>query len=400
MNLIPIDYEDLKEFATTSEQQRVLECLRQCAGNTAKAAKASGKSQRTVQRILKGVKSRAVNAGWVPVEQDPAKAVEGFMVTGRSKLLDHRNGGEKMLEWVLERKDASIVHQTILTAIEAMTAEVDGKSTKVKRPTQCDSDLLVTYKFGDPHYGMLAWGKETRASDYDLKIACDIHNAAIAQAVSQAPKAKVCRVLNPGDLLHADDGTNQTRRSRNALDVDGRWQFIVEKCVQSQKFAIETAKRKHEMVHWVSSPGNHDDYSNVAIALILSAYYSNDPRVEVDTHPSRIKYFEFGKCLFGLAHGDAAKVKDLASIMARDESEAWGRTTLKHWDTGHLHNQQRFDFNGVSVEVLPVLIPPDGWHASMGYGARRKMLTSVYHRDGYELAQYSISPMQLQQEAA
>jgi hypothetical protein len=88
----------------------------------------------------------------------------------------------------------------------------------------------------------------------------------VEDTVDRSPSSGECVILGGGDLLHADNSQNQTAKSGNVLDVDGRYQKIVGVATQLMVRTINVALRRHLHVTVRVLPGNHDEHSAVAVA--------------------------------------------------------------------------------------------------------------------------------------
>jgi hypothetical protein len=186
-------------------------------------------------------------------------------------------------------------------------------------------------------------------------------------------------------LLHSDGYDPVTSRSKNQLDVDGRWPKVLRAAVDLIIYTVDLALKRHAHVLLRILPGNHDEESAIAVALALSLYYSANPRVSVDDDPSRFWWWSWGTTLLGATHGDKAKMKDLPLIMAARNPEAWGRAKHRHIMTGHIHTQTGIEVSGVTVESFRTPTPPDAWHSQMGYGAGRSLTAITLHKTDGEL---------------
>jgi len=241
---------------------------------------------------------------------------------------------------------------------------------------------------GDPHIGMYAWADEA-GEDFDLDIAERDLTAAMARLVQSAPKSETALILNLGDFFHADNMENRTMRSGNVLDVDTRWQKVLQVGARAFYTLVQSALKKHRDVVIRNVIGNHDDHSAVFLSLLLDAYYRDEPRVTVELSPSAVWYMRFGKVLIGATHGDKAKWKDLAKIMAVDRPDDWGQSVYRYWHTGHVHHDRVQEDMGVVMECHRTLAAKDAWHAAQGYRSGRTMKCIVYDREYGEVERHT-----------
>ena len=147
------------------------------------------------------------------------------------------------------------------------------------------------------------------------------------------------------------------------------------------KSCIDTALQKHRKVIVRNCIGNHDDHTSQALALILDAYYSKEPRVKVDISPNPFWYFRFGLNLVAATHGHTVKPADLASIMAHDRPKDWGDTVYRYWYLGHYHTQKVHETGSVVTEYFRTLAAKDAWTNEHGYRSGRDMNSIILHKD-------------------
>ncbi len=242
------------------------------------------------------------------------------------------------------------------------------------------ADLMAVIPMGDPHVGLLAWAVETGA-DWDLRIAERVLVGAIEQAVSIAPPAACCLLINLGDYFHTDSQANQTARSGHQLDVDSRWSKMLEVGIRIQRRMIEACLKKFGSVVVKNVRGNHDDHSSVMLSHVMAAYFEKDPRVSVDMSPSLHSYHEWGKCLIATHHGHATKFAQLPLLMAAAQPEMWGRTKFRRVYCGHVHHDSLKEFPGVIVETFNTLAAADAYAAGSGYMSGRDLKLDIWHRE-------------------
>lgn len=307
------------------------------------------------------------------------QAPPGYHLRGVSTLLD--GAGNPVMQWVKTAQDPAQQRlDALLDEIKALPDSWREAHEPSPAPTCLDSDLLVVYPVADPHVGMYSWREET-GEDYDVKIAEEVHVRAVRKLVQVAPAAATALVVGLGDWFHCDGNSARTSRSGNPLDTDTRFALVLRVGLRMFRAMIEEALGKHERVHVIVEIGNHDDLSSIMLAMALEAFYSRNPRVHVDTSPAPFHWFRFGKNLFGTTHGGAAKPEQLPGIMAFDRAEDWGQTQHRKWLVGHVHQTQRREFPGVTVEHYRTLAGRDAWANGEGHRSGRSMQLEAYHRE-------------------
>jgi len=276
--------------------------------------------------------------------------------------------------------------------IDRIRSAVEGiaPALPVDPPGLVDDDLMTLYPIADAHVGMMAWGIET-GEDYDTKIAVDRLTNWVGKCVASSPPSKTAIVLGVGDLLHADDQTNMTPRSKHALDVDTRHFKTIDMTIAAIGSCIEAARVKHETVLVRILPGNHDMHAYMAILFSLFERYREDARVIVQKEPGEFFAHEFGKVLIAAHHGDKAKAQNMVLHLADRYPEMWGRTRHRFLFTGHLHHHKSQDIGGVQWEQLRAVTSKDAYATAHGYTARSEMQAVTYHRERGEVSRVKVA---------
>ena len=311
----------------------------------------------------------------------------GLAVKGTSTL--YNGDGDVVLEWVKTREGELTPEQIG----EQVRAALDGYEPPAEfpaAPAQAEADLSTVYVCADWHVGLLSWKKET-GHNYDLKIGQTVIKTAMTRLVQSTPNSSQAVVLGLGDLLHSDNYDGMTSKSKNVLDVDGRYPKLLHAATQLILFTIDLALQKHESVLVRILPGNHDEHSAIAVSLAVAMYYAQNPRVTVDDDAGRFWWWSWGKVLLGATHGDKAKMADLPLLMAARNPEAWGKAKFRHIYTGHIHTQTGIEKSGVTVESFQTPVAPDSWHVAHGYGAGRSCQAITHHKDQGEIMRQKVN---------
>ena len=178
-----------------------------------------------------------------------------------------------------------------------------------------------------------------------------------------------------------------TSRSKNVLDVDGRYPLVLQTATGLIIWTIQEALRKHENIKVRILPGNHDDQSAIAVSLALSMFYREVERVTVDCDPSRFWWWRFGTAFMGATHGDQTKMQDLPLIMASARPEDWGASKHRYLWTGHIHHKSAIkEVGNVIVESFRSPAARDAWHSASGYVSGRSMTAITIHKEFGEIS--------------
>lgn len=348
---------------------QLLEALRVASEyGTAEAARRLRLSRTTLQSRVYKARERFGDL------QD--KVPEGHVAKGVSTLYDGE--GNIKAQWVKSAVDAEKAQEAFQAAIRDLCRAVPAKPA-LPAPAHANDDLLTVIPMGDPHFGLLAWARES-GENFDLEIAERLTFDAVDRLSQLTPSTGTALLLNLGDYFHADNGSNRTPLSGNQLDVDGRFSKIASVGFRAMIRCVDRLLEKHGNVIVRNNRGNHDPHQAAMLTIAMEAYYHAEPRVTVESTPSGFYYYRFGKVLIGSTHGDGAKLTDLPLLMARDAKHDWAATDYRVWHCGHFHHDQVKDLVGCTVETHRTLAAVDAWHNYQGYRSHRDIKAIVYHR--------------------
>jgi hypothetical protein len=378
----------LIDYAKTDRHRESLQVWEDCGRNSAKAAAILGISQSTMRDYVSITKNNAAAAGYSENWDARRHVPEGEIVIGRS-IYTTTDEGEKA--WLKTKRT-----MTEAARDKALQGFVDGlvkglpkyKAKAKPKSKKFDTETLPTIVIGDAHFGMRADARETKARDYDTKIASNDMLDAIEYLVDAAPASEQALLVNVGDFIHAN-GSGGTTFAGTKLDVDTRIEVVLETAAQTFMFAVDKILSKHKNLTIIMARGNHDSDTAIALALILKFYYSKEPRVNILDPHGFFHTLQFGKNLLAIHHGDKVRAAKLGAILPKMLPEQWSATVYRKWLVGHIHHQNAIETdNGVFVEAFGTLAPPDSWHAGAGYGASSVMNQVVFHRDGGEVLRH------------
>lgn len=378
----------LIDYAKTERQREAVKAWEDCGEVVAKAAGVLGISPSTVRDHIGAVKNYAASAGYSSNWDARRHVPEGEIVIGRSIYTSDDEGNKAWLKTKRTMTEAAR-DKALQGFVDGLTKGVKPYKPKAKpKAKKFADDLLPTIVIGDAHFGMRADARETKARDYDTKIASNDMLAAIEYLVDAAPASDQALLVNVGDFIHAN-GSSGTTFGGTKLDVDTRIEVVLEIAAQTFLYAIDKLLAKHKSCVVVMARGNHDSDTAIALALILKFYYSKEPRVTILDPHGFFHTVQFGKNLLAVHHGDKVKAAKLGAILPKMLPEQWSSTVYRKWLVGHIHHQNAIETdNGVFVEAFGTLAPPDSWHAGAGYGASSVMNQVVFHRDGGEVLRH------------
>jgi UDP-2,3-diacylglucosamine pyrophosphatase LpxH len=312
--------------------------------------------------------------------------MKALPLRGTSTL--HGPDGQVMLQWV-KRDKGPIPIEDLAGIVKDAFADTEPVK-RIPVPPQTSNQLLTVIPIGDQHHGMYAWAEESGA-DYDVNISEKLLVAAAAHLIDISEACDTCLIANVGDFFHYDSQRAETPQNRNALDSDTRYAKIIHTGVMMLRTFIECALVKYRNVRVINSPGNHDPVGALWLSLALSLLYEKNPRVHIDKSPGKFAYYDHGKTMICVTHGDTLKMDKLPGIMAADQPAIWGRTEHRYGITGHVHHDRVIDLPGCKIESFRTLAARDAWAAAQNYRSGRDMKSIIYHAEHGEIARHTFN---------
>lgn len=234
----------------------------------------------------------------------------------------------------------------------------------------------------DCHFDKLAWEQES-GDNFDIKIARSIYLDAIRTLLKRAEPLGFDKVLFVvGSDMFNSEGRRATTTKGTPQTVDVRWQKSFDFVTTTVREAIDMCA-EHVPVDVVVIPGNHDYERTYYLGSVLSAWFETDPIINVDNSPMSRKYYQFGKNLFMLEHGEL-KPADYGIIMATEEPKKWANTDKRFVHAGHTHGREKLvrmvdEQYGVIFERFPSFTGTDEWHFNNGYiGNQKSALAKIF----------------------
>lgn len=374
----------IEHYGSISGAARAKGLARQTVQSQYKAAlKAAREGKLGTDAVIPGFEISRVSEGprGKTIEQRPARGAafqipDGHAIKGVSAFVGA--DGRTIGQWIKTKEGERTPEETAQIIRKAFDG-FSSTAADIPAPVSTD-DTATAYPLADLHLGVLAWSKES-GDNYDLRIAEHTVKEAMGRLFSSSPPSQIGIILGLGDLLHFDGYEPVTSRSRNILDVDGRYPLVLQTATSVLIWSIEQALRKHEQVIVRILPGNHDDQSAIAVSLALSMYYRESKRVAVDCDPSRFWWWRFGVTFVGATHGDMTKMQDLPLVMASARPADWGSSQHRYLWTGHIHHKSAIkEVGNVIVESFRSPAARDAWHAASGYVSGRSLTSITLHR--------------------
>lgn len=344
-------------------------------GTITKAAKELGLHRNTYQNRLEKARQAGLHLSHGAREAMNAAGLSGAEIKGGWKHV-YDDDGKKIgtNRWSAPEVTPEDIIDKFRGAFEGIKP-----AKRVTPPKQVMEELATVYPLMDVHLGMLAWGKETGAGDYDLNIACADMQYAFEKVTAITPDSKEAILIIGGDFFHADDENNQTPQSKHNLDVDGRHFKVLDTGIQLIATVIKSLLKKHETLTIKVLRGNHDLHAHMVLTFALFERYRDEPRISVDKDAMDLFMFHWGKCLISAHHGDRAK-PDRLTLYLSDVCPFWSETRHRFMFTGHVHHDASKDLGPLKWESLRAFCPPDSYAAGMKYASRRALQALTFHK--------------------
>tara|TARA_R110002153_G_C13304868_1_gene495960 strand:- start:895 stop:2025 length:1131 start_codon:yes stop_codon:yes gene_type:complete len=348
------------------------------AGSYRGAARLLRKDESTVRKLI----ARLERLGEVPWKS--AAPMPSHLSIGKSTVQFDADGNV-IQEWRRQHPTIELMQEVV----DGLCEQVKGKAkvSKTKKSRKTGEDVLFEIDLFDAHVGMYADERETLDSDYNCDIAAQRMIEATQALAARANNPSKCVLVFGGDMLHVDDRSNRTPSSGHPLDADSRYHRIVNYIIAACRECVDIAARIAPEIEIVVLEGNHSSHSELWLARVLEAYYSNCSNVEIKTTPNPRKHLIWGDNLLLWAHGDRIAAQKWAMIIAAEFAKEWGATKYRHLKCGHVHHKKTIapvvidEQSGLVVEYLEALCATDAWHAGAGFvGSQKGASAFEYHK--------------------
>lgn len=255
-------------------------------------------------------------------------------------------------------------------------------SVPVEAPDHIETDSLAFLPHADVHVGMRATEDQTGGRGYNRKEAEKRFKAGVSKCVFGIDPCHTALIVNMGDMMHSNDDTDMTPRSKHKLKTEGSHAENLLLSVQLTVYKIDLALQRHQNVIYRGIPGNHDPNIPAPMTIALQAHYRNEPRVTVVLSENEFWQENWGNVFLSGHHGHGRKAKDVCSVLPGKFAKAWGRATEWHYFTGHLHNYSTEIIGSVRHHQLPAVCSIDTHAAWSPYLDTSGMMAMVFNKRG------------------
>jgi hypothetical protein len=315
--------------------------------------------------------------------------VNNWEVSGAKKKEDGIwKTGLRQIKVILRRKsDEKIALERLLADIQKNSKRLTQPYPKYAKAANKKHKRALEICVMDPHLGMQSYKGESdhgwSLDECEQMCLWSVNNL-VDLAKAYGPFDEI--VLPFGnDYMHHDNLLHTT--TKGTPQPEGLSFFTVYERGIDLAFKIVDRLREIAPVKVLQIPGNHDHVSSFTLGHVLKARYHHDKAVTVDASASPYKFYHFGTNLIGFDHGHHVKPIRLASLMAHECRDIWASTTYREWHLGDQHrkgssNPVVMEEQGVSVEYMRALTPPNSWHRLKGFNWQQRGSTAFvwdYH---------------------
>jgi len=254
----------------------------------------------------------------------------------------------------------------------------------------------------DPHYGMSCYPPAADASwtpEKCAEMALECLERLAARCAGDLPFEEVVVPVG-NDFFHADNLQNTTTQGTPQPEAEAYLKTFIGGEALMIEIVERLRKRFQAPIRLLVVPGNHDRLATFHLGRILRAYYHKDKSVTVEADPAPYRFWRYGCNLVGFEHGHSIRqAVRLASLMANECPDDWAATAngFREWHLGDQHRKgsskpSMFEEQGVSIEYLPGLTPPNEWHKLKSFNwQKRAALAYVWDYNEGPTARYQVN---------
>lgn len=298
----------------------------------------------------------------------------------------------------LRRKKAEV------RALEALLGDIRRHAPlfapiKRRKPTKGTPRRQLELDILDPHFGLRCYepgADHAWTPDQCEEMILDVTERLLKVAEPYAPFEAIVWPFG-NDFIHGDNVFHTTTQGTAQPEQDC-WQYIYRRAWKLVLTIVERLRQEAPELFLYSVPGNHDRQSVFTIAQLIEAVYARTKGVHVDASASPYKFHHYGVNLIGFEHGHSIRqTVRLAALMANECRDIWAQTVYREWHLGDQHRKgsakpSMHEEQGVSVEYLMGLTPPNEWHRLKSYNwQKRGAAAFVWDHDAGPVARLQIN---------
>lgn len=384
---------ELIHYASTDLQRERLQKWLEL-GSQKKAAEEMGCDDRRFRDALQAAQKNAARQGYAPGHWESGVA-PGYNM---GKVTVQRGAGG-VVERVWERQHPE--QEAFSDFIKTVRSELLADITPIKIPeleySILDDDVIPWFQFGDAHFGMVSYMRET-GHNFDLEIAEAEFLAAFRHLLSKAPPAKRCVLNDLGDFTHYENFKAETERGGFRLDADTRFPKMIQIYVRIKRALILEALKKYEVVDVLENQGNHSRTNDIwareytkLFGELIEVTMGGSGRVNAINNESVFTGYLMDNTFVMVHHGDKCSGEKLVDVMFSDFRDEVRQAEYLYIDTGHVHHKYAKKERGiVLVESWNNLAPNDKHHHDAGYRSKQSMSVALRSRKYGQIGTFTI----------
>lgn len=389
--------EALLPYASTHKAVQAIKAFVEADTDVELASQMCGQSVSSIRGRIHYAFTKAAEQGYAPEHDMESTAPDTHYVKGVSSYYEVGEDGERKLsrQWVKTDRRKDDLVRLKEEVLAALLDEIPREKPNKANPRKFDESLANLYVITDYHFGLLAWGEETRQGDWDIQIAEERLVKWFAKAIEMSPKAAVGIVCFQGDSLHFDGMEAVTPAAKHILDADTRFAKMVRLWIRVRRRIHQMLLAKYPLVHLIDAEGNHDPVSSIHNREWWAAFYEDETRITVDQSPDPYYCFEWGDTSLFFHHGHKKRPDAVDDVFVAKFREVFGRTKFSYGHMGHMHHKYLKETNLMVVEQHRTLAESDAYASRHGWISGREAQTITYHKKHGEVGRVVITPEML-----
>lgn len=266
--------------------------------------------------------------------------------------------------------------------LENLIEGLKGYEFKTVKPKKLvEANKIGLINIYDSHISKLSVA-ETTNHNASIEENVRIFREAFASLFNRCFADNVERIVFPiGNDFYNDDNHGFTT-SGTPQDVFPDWSNSFTLGLNAIRWCVDYSLSMGVKIDLITVYSNHDKNKLWYLSKCLELIYEGNANVTLDFQRIQFKFYEYGKCMLSMTHGDGGKTNDYHNIMASLQPEMWGRTKHRSMWLGHYHTSKQYkylnheDRRGVELHYMRAMSNPDTWHYSNGYVGIPKSCTA------------------------
>jgi hypothetical protein len=209
-------------------------------------------------------------------------------------------------------------------------------------------DNLLLIGIADLHYALKSF-MSTSNNEYNEEIAQSRFEYIIDDVIEKVKDRNIEKVVlfNGGDWFNCDNIAGTT--TAGTPQSNGINYFDMVKNVTGMTIRAIDKLTSVAPVSYIYSLSNHDLHAIFSLALILAAWYKDNPNVTINTQTLDRYYTKYGNSCLGFAHDVAPK--NAHKLMSEESGENWN-CPFHYFFVAHKHNESVLSDGSVEIRRL------------------------------------------------